>query len=213
MSKSSKSRRSRRKAPDRATTDVVTQLECAIRRPQATLIGALVGGLVPWFARTLAHVEVPAAWSAGHRGLAAVTIAVVLGCSLFSALTVYAFGRAVFGDPRKAVGFAIALEGVMLVSSGTTSAVALGVLVVINALGSGAVIAMARDATCRRREADARRAATRARSRTSRAPRVPATAAQPPRPAGTPGLVKVPIWWNPTSAMVDAEIISEETYS
>ena len=77
-----KSRRTRRSADRSATIDIVSQLECAIRRPQATLIGALVGGLVPWFARTLAHQEIPMAWSSGNRGLAAVMIVVVVGCEV-----------------------------------------------------------------------------------------------------------------------------------
>jgi hypothetical protein len=209
-----KSRRARREAA--TTVDIVSQLECAVRRPQATLIGALVGGLVPWFARTLAHEEVPDAWTAGSHGLALAMIAVVLGCAVFSALTVYKFGKATFGDNRKAIGFTLALEGVMLVSHGATSVVALAVLVLINALGNGATIALARDATCRRREADARRAATRAQSRSSRASAPAARAAAPrsPRPAGTPGLVKVPRWNPlPTDDAVDAEIVSEEQFS
>ena len=157
-------KRSRRQVADRsATTDVVTQLECAIRRPQATLIGALVGGIVPWFARTLAHDQLPAAWSAGSTALAAVMLAVVLGCALFSAITVYKFGRATFGDSRKALGFVAAIEGVMLVSTGATSNVALVVLIAINALANGSAIALAREATCKRREAAQRASATRAR--------------------------------------------------
>src|SRR5574341_1902545 len=161
-------KRSRRQAPDRsATVDFVTQLECAIRRPQATLIGALVGGIVPWFARTLAHDQLPTAWSAGSRGLALVMLAVVLGCALFSAITVYKFGRATFGCTKKALGFVLAIEGVMLVSTGMTSNVALAVLIAINALANGSAIALAREATCKRREAAARSAATR-RARTDR---------------------------------------------
>jgi hypothetical protein len=218
----SKSKRTRRGADRAVTVDIVSQLECAVRRPQATLIGALVGGLVPWFARTLAHEEVPDAWTAGSHVLALVMLAVVLGCAVFSALTVFKFGKATFADHRKAIGFTLALEGVMLVSHGATSVVALAVLVLINALGNGATIALARDATCKRREADARRAATRARSRSSRpsapapapAPRAPAAARppQPTKPAGTRGLVKVPRWSQVDDA-IDAEIVSEETYS
>lgn len=207
--------RSRSSAHDPRVVDIVTQLETAIRRPQATLIGALVGGLVPWFARTLAHQEVPAAWHAGNHGLALAMVGVVLGCALFSALTVYKFGHAVFGDPRKAIGFTIALEGVMLVSHGTTSAVALAVLVAINALANGAAIAVARDATCKRREADARRAATRARRRVRatadrRIPTPPP--ARAPRRPPTPRLVRLPSWTNPRD-VVDAEILAEEAYS
>lgn len=210
-----KNSRTRRVAPDRAaTTDVVTQLMCAIKNPHAAAIGALVGGLVPWFGRTLAHDQVPAAWSNGNHGLALVMIAVVLGCACFSALSVYKFGRAAFGDSRKALGFVLALEGVMLVSTGATSAVALAVLILINAMANGSVIALARDATRRRCEADARRAATRARSRTSRENAVPAD--PQPQPTRTPVLVKVPRWTPPVATgdtVIDAEIVSEELFS
>ena len=220
MSKPSKrSKRTRGTADRSATTDVVTQLECAIRRPQATLIGALVGGLVPWFARTLAHAEVPAAWSAGNRGLALVMIAVVLGCACFSALTVYKFGCATFGDKRKALGFVLAIEGVMLVSTGATSAVALAVLVAINALSNGSAIALAREATCRKREAAARAAATRrSRGASAGAPRAPkANAPRAPFPVvddQVPAQPRHPrpVRWNPAMAddVIDAEIVSEQ---
>jgi len=230
MTKTRKHKKSRRReVTDRsATTDVVSQLEIAIRRPQATLIGALVGGLVPWFARTLAHEEVPVAWSAGSHALVLVMLAVVLGCAIFSALTVYKFGRATFGDARKALGFTLALEGVMLVSHGTTSAVALAVLIAINALANGAGIALARDATCRRREADARRVATRAGSRTAArstppARRVPVETAAVDsmptprrRPRATSGHVITALTpslrWIPAmhDDVIDAEIVSEE---
>jgi hypothetical protein len=218
MRKPSKSRKSRRVAADRsATTDIVTQLECAIRRPQATLIGALVGGLVPWFARTLAHSEVPATWSAGNHSLALVMIAVVLGCALFSAITVYKFGRATFNDSRKALGFVLAIEGVMLVSHGATSNVALAVLIVINALANGSSIALARDATCRRREAVARSSATRARRSAAAvspiavvdASETPAPAKRSARPARRPA-VTVAKWM--MDDVIDAEIVSEQKY-
>ena len=197
-----------------ATTDVVTQLECAIRRPQATLIGALVGGIVPWFARTLAHDQLPAAWASGSTALAAVMLAVVLGCALFSAITVYKFGRATFGDTRKALGFVAAIEGVMLVSTGATSDVALVVLIAINALANGSAIALARDATCKRREAAQRATATRVRKASASQPTaVPATPTSiRSRSKRSPvALVNVPRW-NPAD-VIDAEIVSEERYS
>jgi hypothetical protein len=225
MSKARK--RATRQADRSATTDIVTQLECAIRRPQATLIGALVGGIVPWFARTLAHDQLPAAWSAGNSALAAVLLAVVLGCALFSAITVYKFGRATFNDTRKALGFVAAIEGVMLVSTGATSNVALFVLILINALANGSSIALAREATCKRREAAARATATR-RSRSTRSSQpsggievvdatdsapapAPAPAAPRPRRAAV-RVVKVPRWENASTddTIIDAEIVSEE---
>ena len=219
MSKPAKksSRRTRRTDSDKsATTDVVTQLECAIRRPQATLIGALVGGIIPWFARTLAHDQLPAAFSAGSTGLAAVMLAVVLGCALFSAITVYKFGCATFGDTRKALGFVAAIEGVMLVSTGATSNVALFVLIIINALANGSAIALAREATCKRREAAARASATRrTRATTADAPATPAprTSAAPAKRAkpSSQALTKPQIQWNPVVAddVIDAEIVAE----
>lgn len=226
MSKTSKRRRVRVTSDKSASTDIVTQLECAIRRPQATLIGAVVGGLVPWFARTLAHDQLPAAWTSGSRGLAIVMLAVVLGCAVFSAITVYKFGCATFGDTRKALGFALAIEGVMLVSTGVTSAVALAVLIAINALANGASIALARDVTCRKREVAARRAATvRARSQAATVARkspievvdadddieAPAKrTARPARARRSAVVVTPPMWNGAMYDVIDAEIISEQ---
>ena len=210
-SKSTKRSKAHRGTSDRsATTDVVTQLECSFRNPHAAAIGAVIGGLVPWFGRTLAHEEIPSTWSAGHHGFAMAMIAVVLGCACFSAISVYKFGRAAFGDARKALGFVLALEGVMLVSHGITSAVALAVLVAINAVANGSVIALSRDATKRRCEADARRAATRCRGR------VPARGAQATEQAyeqPTPPAVRQAPWRRATlDDVIDAEIVSEQKF-
>lgn len=217
-----RSKRTQKTVDRSATTDVVTQLECAIKNPHAALIGALLGGLVPWFGRTLAHGEIPSAWSAGNSTLALAMLAVVIGCGVFSGLSVYKFGKAAFGDSRKALGFTLALEGVMLVAHGATSNVALLVLIAINAVANGSVIALAREATNKRRDADTRRAATRARSRTvshgneqadvvtsSRTTARPAT-----RPAHVSGATMVaPVWRRATiDDVIDAEIISEERF-
>ena len=216
-------RRTHRQVTDRSTTtDVVSQLECAIKNPHAALIGAVIGGLVPWFGRTLAHEEIPDAWTSGSTALALAMLAVVLGCAVFSAISVYKFGKAAFGDAKKALGFTLALEGVMLVSQGATSNMALVVLIAINAVANGAVIALARAATTKQREADGRRMATRARNRSAasavrpapivveEAP-VAAPAARRPRPAKSHALIKAPRWM-PSDAddtVIDAEIISE----
>ena len=170
MSKSNKQgkrgKRARGSVDRSATMDVVTQLEISLRNPHAAAIGAVLGGLVPWFGRTLAHGEIQGTWAA-NRALACAMVAVVIGCGAFSGLSVYKFGRSAFGDPRKALGFTLALEGVMLVSHGLTSTAALGVLILINGVSNGSVIALARDAARRKQEADARGAATRARTRAS----------------------------------------------
>ena len=196
----SRSRKSRRAAADRsATVDVVTQLEIAFRNPHAAAIG-VIGGLIPWFGRTLAH-EIPSTWAAGHHALSLAMLVVVLGCAAFSGLSVYKFGRAVFKDTRKAFGFVLALEGVMLVSHGLTSASALTVLILINAIANGSVIALDRDATCRKRAAVARASATRARSR---ARAVPVVETAPHSPAVDLGLVR----WSPSHDVIDAEVLS-----
>lgn len=110
----------------------------------------------------------------------------------------------------------------MLVTTGPTSAVALAVLILINAVANGSVIALARDATRRQRDADARRAATRARSRSTSTEQVSASAprrapvAVPTtrRPVHAPGHALVaPVWRQTTHAdVMDAEIISEERF-
>lgn len=220
MSKTSKRGKRAPKTVDRsATTDVVTQLECAIKNPHAAMIGALIGGLVPWFGRTLAHEEVPSAWSSGNSSLAMILVAVVLGCACFSAISVYKFGKAAFGDSKKALGFVLALEGVMLVSHGATSAAALGVLILINAVANGSVIALAREATNKRREADTRRAATRARGRTTtpavQAPIEVVESEAPAAPrrrstAARPAVVRVPRTRPLHNDVIDAEIVSEQ---
>jgi hypothetical protein len=173
----------------------------------------------PQPARTLAHDQLPATWTSGNHGLAILMLAVVLGCACFSAITVFKFGRATFNDTRKALGFTLAIEGVMLVSQGVTSGVALTVLILINALGNGSTIALARAAACRRREADARRAATR-RSRTSDRPAptskraaFPVVDAPAPAQRSAPATQTPAVRWNPAmmSDVIDVEIVSERS--
>jgi hypothetical protein len=200
----------------------MSQLECATRHPRAALLGGMLGGMVPWFARELAHGEMPAAWSAGRVEVSLIMAAVILGCAAFSMLTVYKFGQAAFGDARKAIGFVAAMEGVMLVSSGTTSSVALASLVAINAIANGCVIALAREATERRRAADARRSATRTRHRDEeraarRAPispegtRGPVVPPAPESPAEARGVAPTPRWFlKERPVVVDAEIVRDE---
>jgi len=195
MSTTKSKRRSRKSTRTTAssdkTVDIITQLKTAIANPLAAVLGAAIGGIVPWFAREIAHHELAVQWAAGDLKMVAVDLAIVLGCAVFSMLTVYGFGKAAISDPRKAAGFCAALEGVMLVSHGQTSQVALAALVIINAITTGCVIAVAYAATNRRREADQRRAATRAqtsarkRDQAADAP-APTAASSASRPAAEP---------------------------
>ncbi len=191
----SKRTRTRRQATRDHVVDVITQLACATRHPGAALLGGAIGGVVPWFGTTLAHDEIPTMW-ASHPKLAYAMLAVVLGCAVFSMLTVYKFGLAAFADGRKAAGYVVVLEGVMLVCHGTTSTVALALLVGINAVANGCVIALSREATVRRQAADARRSTTRAQNRArtrgeGTAPVAPAST--PAAPASSPTPVSAPV--------------------
>jgi hypothetical protein len=166
--------------------DVVTQLAEAVHQPMAAAIGAIAGGSVPYLAKVLAHEELPATWRAGDHGLGLLVLGIVLACAAFSMLTVAKFGMAAFGDRRKAVGFVVALEGVMLVAHGTASTYALVLLVLVNAVTTGSHIALTRAATLHRREADTRRQQTAAQTRArQRAARDAADAADAAR-RGTP---------------------------
>jgi hypothetical protein len=121
----------------------------------------------------------------------------------------------------------------MLVSHGMTSAVALMVLVLINAMGNGSVIALARDATRRKRAADARGAATRATNRAGSASNrtgAPAHAPRPPYRSPTAAPVNAPSasspqadhtpshalvvhpWHTSFNTVIDAEIVSETRF-
>jgi hypothetical protein len=180
MSNRTKKRRaskSRTGAGAARVVDIISQLKTAARNPLAAVLGAAIGGIVPWFAREIAHGELAPAVSSGDYRMAAIDLAIVLGCVAFSMVTVYGFGRAAVGDPRKAVGFCLALEGVMLVAHGRPATVALVALVLINAVTTGCTIAMARSATQKRNEADGRRSATRAGNRAARAAAAPVAAA------------------------------------
>ena len=120
----------------------LAQLRIARRKPVAALIGA-TAGLVPVGVFELGHYE-RTSWSP----LACPKAAIVYAGLLFSALTVLGWSRDMFGSTAKAVGFTALLEGIMMTAdAGWLSAIALGYLVVINAVANGCRLAL-RDTTC-----------------------------------------------------------------
>jgi hypothetical protein len=129
---------SRNSRPPKAkdAPSVVSQVRTALR-PQnrlATSLGALLGVGVPVGSYQLAHHEV----DAGSSLLWQVPAWLVVGGLLFSALTVYRWGRVAFASPTKAVGFCVLLEGVLVFSS--TPWLSFGALVylcAINAVATG----------------------------------------------------------------------------
>jgi hypothetical protein len=124
-----------------ATTNPLAQLRTARRKPIAALLGA-TAGLVPVGVFELGHYELTS-WSP----LACPKAAIVYAGLVFSALTVLGWSSDMFGSKVKAIGFTALLEGIMMTAdAGWLSAIALGYLVVINAVANGCRLAL-RDAT------------------------------------------------------------------
>lgn len=94
----------------------------------AAFTGLILGGIIPGFTWTIVHFEVavtPALW------------VLVAGGLLYSSIAVFEWATAAFGNPFKAVGFVVLLEGALAFSGiWAVSLSALGVLVFINAVAA-----------------------------------------------------------------------------
>jgi hypothetical protein len=121
-----------------ADRDVVGQIKLAFANPLPLLIGALIGALVPIATYTVGHAELEAS------GWGSVPGAIVVGGCVFSAITVYKWGRRAFDSALKALGFVVLSEGVMTFShTPWLSMLMLGFLMAINAVANGANLAVA----------------------------------------------------------------------
>lgn len=112
---------------------VVDQVKNALRPGAlvATICGFLLGGLVPLASFTVAHFEVK-----GNYFQFATLL--VLGGLLYSAKTVYEWGKLAFRNTWKALGFVVLTEGIMVTSHTSWLAyVALVYLIVINGIATG----------------------------------------------------------------------------
>lgn len=116
------------------STGILEQMREARRHPLAAVVGAALGALVPIATYTVAHLELH-----GWRDPRAALVAAGL---LFSAKTVWQWGRQAFACPYKATGFVLLTEGVM-VTSGIQwlSQLALAYLIGINAIATACLIA------------------------------------------------------------------------
>jgi VIT1/CCC1 family predicted Fe2+/Mn2+ transporter len=95
----------------------------------ATFMGFLLGGLVPLASFVVAHHEL----DHGQPLWAQVALYIVIGGLVYSARTVYDWGKLAFRSGFKSLGFVVLLEGVMVTSStGWLGLVALAYLIVIN---------------------------------------------------------------------------------
>jgi hypothetical protein len=115
---------------------------CKPRNRLATLLGFLLGGVIPAASFQVAHNEVDHA-----RPLyAQLASYVVVGCLTFSAPTVFQWARRAFGGSWvKALGYVVALEA-LLVASGTPwlGYTMLVFLVAINGIATGARLSLDR---------------------------------------------------------------------
>jgi hypothetical protein len=127
---------------------VIEQFRVAKSNPAALVGGSLLGAFVPFAVFWVSHFELSADALFGNAFntvlvLAWARVMLVLGGLVYSAKTVWAWGRMAFSCPWKATGFVLLIEGVMTFS-GTLglSMVALGYLMVINAVATGCTMAL-----------------------------------------------------------------------
>lgn len=130
-----------RKAPPRklpmpkGPLDIVSQVKTTFSRKHwiAAAFGTYLGIGVPIAIYHIAHSLT--SWY-DVRAL------LVLGGLLFSATTVYQWGRLAFGSWYKALGFVVLIEGTMTFTHGWLSMGALCYLIVINVVGTSTTIAL-----------------------------------------------------------------------
>lgn len=120
---------------------VVGQVRLALR-PRALLatsMGFLLGGFVPLASFWLSHHELD-----GDRPVyAQIVTYIVIGGLLYSAKTVYTWGKLAFHMPIKAFGFVVLLEGVMILSrTPWLTTMALVYLIAINGIATGCNLAL-----------------------------------------------------------------------
>jgi len=124
----------------------ISQLRLATRSPGALVLGSALGGFVPVATYAVAHYGGLVSNNAGVVTCAPWTnpgwLLVVGGLS-FSAKTVYMWGCSAFDDRFKATGFVGLVEGSLLLAPIPALAyVALGYLVLINAIATGCLLAL-----------------------------------------------------------------------
>lgn len=134
-------RPTQRRAPRAiASRSVVAQVKAAFSPVNrvAAVLGGLIGGSVPFGAYWIAHNELAlsaALWTQFKFYL-------LIGALLFSAKTVYQWGKSAFQDAWKAAGFVVLTEGIMVASSTPTlSAFFLALLMGINFAATAATLA------------------------------------------------------------------------
>lgn len=117
--------------PEEETMGVIDQIRIAMKNPLAAFAGFILGGFVPVATFSISHLD--------KTLNEYVMWALVIGGLIYSALTVFGWAKSAFDNALKAVGFVVLIEGVMTLSGlPMLSYAALGLLVVINGIATGA---------------------------------------------------------------------------
>jgi hypothetical protein len=122
---------------------VVDQVVLALRPSNrlATLLGFVLGGVVPIATYVEAHLDLDASRPLYEQ----VATFLVVGGLMFSGKTVFAWAERAFRDAWKAAGFVLLLEGVMITSNVPVLPLALlCILVAINGIATGCVLSLDR---------------------------------------------------------------------
>jgi hypothetical protein len=122
---------------------VVDEVELAFnpRSRLATQLGFILGGVIPIATYLEAHCDL----DAGRPLYTQPAAFLVAGGLLFSAKTVFAWGKRAFRDGAKAAGFVLLLEGVMITSDvPVLPLVLLTILVAINGIATGCTLSLDR---------------------------------------------------------------------
>lgn len=105
----------------------------------AFILGAIAGGFVPVASYCIAHLQIPQA----EGFISFVSWLMVIGGLIYSALSVYDFGKQAFGSSAKAVGFVMITELVLVFGQLEWLCYgALAILVGINSVIAGVNLAM-----------------------------------------------------------------------
>ena len=118
---------------------ILKEVRAAAGNKTALLGGILLGGYIPFSVYWLMHREAPASVPLCELAGQPVAFAhlLVLGGLAYSAKTVYQWGRAVFADRFKAVGFTLLVEGILTFGhSDCLIFPALGILILINGIAA-----------------------------------------------------------------------------
>lgn len=118
---------------------ILKEVRAAAGNKTALLGGILLGGYIPFSVYWLMHREAPASVPLCELAGQPVVFAhlLVLGGLAYSAKTVYQWGRAVFADRFKAVGFTLLVEGILTFGhSDCLIFPALGILILINGIAA-----------------------------------------------------------------------------